>query len=146
MWILPEPMLAQPVPDPTLPPGWAAEVKWDGFRAMLSLDAGQLMLRSRNGTALAPSFPEVRSGAEQLPDATSLDGEIVVWEDGRLAFERLQERLQRRGARAAALAARWPAHVVFLVKCSVLNPVGRTAWLCSGPSTAAGAVRGSARL
>ncbi|MGW5043042.1 ATP-dependent DNA ligase [Streptomyces parvulus] len=112
MWILPEPMLAQPVPDPTLPLGWAAEVKWDGFRAMLSLDAGQLVLRSRNGTPLTPSFPEVRSGAVQLPDATSLDGEIVVWEDGRLAFERLQERLQRRGARAAALAAQWPAHFV----------------------------------
>ncbi|MGW4954807.1 ATP-dependent DNA ligase [Streptomyces parvulus] len=112
MWILPEPMLAQPVPDPTLPPGWAAEVKWDGFRAMLSLDGGQLVLRSRNGTPLAPSFPELRSGAEQLSDATSLDGEIVVWEGGRLAFERLQERLQRRGARAAALAAQWPAHFV----------------------------------
>lgn len=112
MWTLPEPMLAAPVSDPALPDGWAAEGKWDGWRALLSLDAGRLVLRSRNGTDLAPSFPEVRAGAVQLPDATALDGELVVWEGGRLAFERLQGRLQRRSAGAARLAAEWPAHFV----------------------------------
>lgn len=35
-WTLPEPMLAAPVSDPDLPPGWAAEPQWDGWRAMLS--------------------------------------------------------------------------------------------------------------
>ncbi|MEU2899613.1 hypothetical protein ABZ690_08200 [Streptomyces sp. NPDC006967] len=112
MWTLPDPMLAAPVPDPALLPGWAAEVKWDGWRALLSLDAGRLVLRSRRGTDLAPSFPELRSGTGQLPDATALDGEVVVWESGRLAFERLQGRLQRRGAGVAALAEQWPAHFV----------------------------------
>lgn len=34
----------------------------DGWRALLSLDAGRLVLRSRRGRNLAPSFPEVRSG------------------------------------------------------------------------------------
>ncbi|MFF7976239.1 transposase [Streptomyces sp. NPDC007905] len=29
-WTLPEPMLAAPVSDPDLPPGWAAEPKWEG--------------------------------------------------------------------------------------------------------------------
>ncbi|WP_189152390.1 hypothetical protein [Streptomyces lacrimifluminis] len=34
------------------------------------------------------------AGAVQLPDATALDGELVVWDTaGRLAFERLQTRL-----------------------------------------------------
>ncbi|MCT9141795.1 ATP-dependent DNA ligase [Streptomyces violarus] len=112
MWTLPEPMLAAPVPHPDLPPGWAAEVKWDGWRALLSWDEGHLVLRSRQGTDLASSFPEVRSGAAQLPDATALDGELVVWEGGRLAFERLQGRLQRRGAGAARIAEAWPAHFV----------------------------------
>ncbi|MDX3526928.1 hypothetical protein P1P75_10850 [Streptomyces sp. ID05-39B] len=41
-----------------------------------------------------------------------IDGELVVWEDGRLAFERLHGRLQRRGAGAARLAVQWPAHFV----------------------------------
>jgi ATP-dependent DNA ligase len=112
MWTLPEPMLAAPVPDPALLPGWAAEVKWDGWRALLSLDAGRLVLRSRRGADLVDCFPEVRSGTVQLPDATALDGELVVWDGDRIAFEWLQGRLQQRGAGAARLAARWPAHFV----------------------------------
>ncbi|WP_435845729.1 ATP-dependent DNA ligase [Streptomyces griseofuscus] len=110
--MLPEPMLAAPTPEPVLPPGWAAEVKWDGFRALLSLDAGRLVLRSRQGADLAPAFPEIRAAAAHLPDATALDGELVVWEAGRLAFERLQERARRRGAGAARLAQAQPAHFV----------------------------------
>ncbi|MGW7387010.1 ATP-dependent DNA ligase [Streptomyces sp. NPDC054794] len=112
-WTLPEPMLAASVSDPVLPPGWAAEPKWDGWRALLSWDAHRLVLRSRRGTALEPAFPELRSGAAQLPDATALDGELVVWDAAsRLAFERLQGRLQRRGAGALRLAEPWPAHFV----------------------------------
>ncbi|MGW3152311.1 ATP-dependent DNA ligase [Streptomyces sp. NPDC001177] len=89
-------MLATPVPDPALRPGWASEPKWDGFRALLSVDTGRVVLRSRRGTEMAASFPEIVAGAAQLPDANALDGELVVWEAGRLAFERLQNRLQRR--------------------------------------------------
>ncbi|WP_329297297.1 hypothetical protein OG410_01030 [Streptomyces sp. NBC_00659] len=43
-------------------------------------------------------------GTAQLPDATLLDGELIVWEAGRLAFERLQ-----RGAGAARAADEWSA-------------------------------------
>ncbi|MFH9067540.1 ATP-dependent DNA ligase [Streptomyces coeruleorubidus] len=100
------------MPDPDLRPGWAAEPKWDWFRALVSVAAGQVVLRSRRGTEMAPAFPEVVAGAAQLPDATALDGELVVWEAGRLAFERLQDRLARRGAGAARAAAEWPAHFV----------------------------------
>ncbi|MCX4579878.1 hypothetical protein OHB41_43275 [Streptomyces sp. NBC_01571] len=48
----------------------------------------------------------------RLPDATALDGELVMREQDRLAFERLQGRLQRRGAAAAQAAEGWPAHFV----------------------------------
>ncbi|WP_329538250.1 hypothetical protein OG568_50915 (plasmid) [Streptomyces sp. NBC_01450] len=106
-------MLAAPVSDPALLPGWAGEPKWDGFRAGVSVDAGQVVLRSRRGTDMAPAFPEVVTGAAQLPDATALDGELVVWDAaGRLAFERLRNRLARRGAGAARAAKEWPAHSV----------------------------------
>ncbi|MEU5344390.1 hypothetical protein AB0H18_26750 [Streptomyces sp. NPDC020766] len=44
--------------------------------------------------------------------ATHINGELIVWEAGWLAFERLQGRLQRRGATAARLAREWPAHFV----------------------------------
>jgi ATP-dependent DNA ligase len=106
-------MLSAPVPGPELRPGWAAEPKWDGFRALVSVDAGRVVLRSRRGTEMLPAFPEIGAGAAQLPDATALDGELVVWDTaGRLAFEQLQNRLQRRGARAVRAAAEWPAHFV----------------------------------
>ncbi|WP_254401031.1 ATP-dependent DNA ligase [Streptomyces sp. AC555_RSS877] len=105
-------MLAASVPDPVLLPGWAGEPKWDGWRALVSVEAGRTVLRSRQGTDLLASFPEIETGSGQLPDATALDGELIVWESGRLAFQRLQGRLQRRGAGAARLAAEWPAHFV----------------------------------
>jgi ATP-dependent DNA ligase len=106
-------MLTTPVSVPDLRPGCAAEPKWDGFRALVSVEGGQVVLRSRRGTEMGPAFPEVVAGAVQLPDATSLDGELVVWDAaGRLAFERLQNRLARRGAAAAQAAEEWPAHFV----------------------------------
>ncbi|MEV6406023.1 hypothetical protein AB0M58_24115 [Streptomyces bobili] len=123
-WTLPEPMLATSVPDAALQPGWAGEPKWDGFRALLSVDAGRVVLRSRRGTEMLPAFPEIGAGAVRLPDATAMDGELVVWDaSGRLAFERLQNRLRWRGAAAARAAGEWPAHFVFPVKFSVLSSV-----------------------
>jgi hypothetical protein len=42
-----------------------------------------------------------------------MDGELVVWDAaGRLAFERLQNRLARRGAGAVRADEEWPAHFV----------------------------------
>ncbi|MFI0091812.1 ATP-dependent DNA ligase [Streptomyces bobili] len=67
-------MLSTPVPGPDLRPGWAGEPKWDGFRALVSVDAGQVVLCSRRGTEMLPAFPEIEAGAAQLPDATALDG------------------------------------------------------------------------
>ncbi|KOV97525.1 ATP-dependent DNA ligase [Streptomyces sp. NRRL WC-3723] len=72
-------MLTVAVDQPDVPAGWAAEPKWDGFRALLSVETGGVVPRSRRGTEMAASFPEIVAGAAQLPDATALDGELVVW-------------------------------------------------------------------
>ncbi|MFF7953722.1 ATP-dependent DNA ligase [Streptomyces griseorubiginosus] len=119
-------MLTTPTPTPDLKPGFAAEPKWDGFRALLSLDEGRVVLHSRRGTEMGPAFPEIVAGAAQLADATTLDGELVVWENDRLAFERLQDRLRRRGAGAARAADTSPAHfVVFdLLRLTGTNTMG----------------------
>ncbi|MGW5505945.1 ATP-dependent DNA ligase [Streptomyces rochei] len=113
-WTLPDPMLTTPVPRPDLPPGAAAEPKWDGYRAQLARWADGVLLRSRQGIDMTAAFPEIADAAlAQLPGDTGLDGELVVWEGERLAFERLQQRLaRRRGAGAAAAARTWPAHLV----------------------------------
>ncbi|MFE1076083.1 ATP-dependent DNA ligase [Streptomyces sp. NPDC058783] len=114
-WTLPEPMLTTPVASPNLPPGASAEPKWDGYRAQLARYAdGRVLLRSRQGTDMTAAFPEIADAAlAQLPADTGLDGELVVWEGERLAFERLQQRLaRRRGAGALKAARTWPAHLV----------------------------------
>jgi ATP-dependent DNA ligase len=59
----------------------------------------------RSATARAPEN-------RRLPAGLALDGEIVVWQADRLAFERLQERLNRLPATVARLAAEAPAHFV----------------------------------
>lgn len=111
-----EPMLATPVEDWALPPGGgvAAEVKWDGWRALAGrLDDGAVVIRSRRGTDLVPAFPDVAAALEeQLAPGSLLDGELLVWTGGRLAFERLGVRLHRRPAAVARLAVDEPASVM----------------------------------
>ncbi|MFD7438360.1 hypothetical protein [Streptomyces sp. NPDC059861] len=86
----------------------------DGYRAQLAVCAdGRVLLRSRQRTDMTAWFPEIRTAAlAQLPADTGLDGELVVWESGRLAFERLQQCLTRRGAGAAKAGQEWSAHYV----------------------------------
>ncbi|MDQ0605506.1 ATP-dependent DNA ligase [Streptomyces canus] len=112
-WSLPEPMRAVPVNDPALPAGWAAQPKWDGYRALAGRWAdGRVAVRSRNGSDLARAFPEIEEAVRRLPDDTAVDCELIVWEAGRLAFERLQQRMHHRGAAAARAALEFPAHLV----------------------------------
>ncbi|MEV6938680.1 hypothetical protein AB0N19_30755 [Streptomyces sp. NPDC051132] len=113
-WSSPEPKLTVAANSPALPAGWAAKPKWDGFRAQLAVHSdGQVLLLSRQGTDMTSAFPEIREAAlVHLPADTGLDGELVVWESDRLAFERLQQRLARRGASATEAARQWPAHYV----------------------------------
>ncbi|WP_199896917.1 ATP-dependent DNA ligase [Streptomyces niger] len=107
-----ESMLAQPVDTFALPAGWAAEPKWDGFRVLLAYDQEQTLLRSRHGTDLTGAFPELVAVAAVLPYDVVLDGEVVIWAEGRLAFEYLTRRLNRRAATVARLAEQYPAHFV----------------------------------
>ncbi|MFF9786289.1 ATP-dependent DNA ligase [Streptomyces nigrescens] len=112
-WTLPEPMLATSVDSPDLPSGWAGEPKWDGYRAVVGHWKGRhVQIRSRSGGDLTASFPEIAAAAVQLPDDTALDGEVVIWENGRLAFDRLRQRHHRTGASAVRAAAQWGAHFV----------------------------------
>ncbi|WP_405467189.1 ATP-dependent DNA ligase [Streptomyces canus] len=112
-WTLPEPMLAASVPESVLLPGWAGEPKWDGYRALVGRwYGGRVLIRSRAGGDLTGAFPEIVAAAADLPDDTALDGELVVWANDQLAFERLQQRRHRRAGAAAQAAAQWPAHFV----------------------------------
>jgi bifunctional non-homologous end joining protein LigD len=95
-----QPMLATAVDKPFDDPDWLYELKWDGYRALLTIDRdGNVSLISRNGKDFTPKFPEFASLAEAFSERPLIvDGEIVVLdEDGRPSFQDLQERLDRFG-------------------------------------------------
>ena len=106
-----QPMLATTGELPT-GDGWAYEFKWDGVRALGTVDGGRLHLSSRNSLDITPAYPELRDAAESL-GATQvvLDGEIVALdpETGRPDFGRLQSRMHvRNTSQARRLAADCP--------------------------------------
>ena len=56
--------------------GWSFEVKWDGFRALVSTENG-LKVRSRRGWNMTAAVPELA----ELPAGLVLDGELVAFND-----------------------------------------------------------------
>jgi bifunctional non-homologous end joining protein LigD len=72
---------------------WLFEPKWDGYRAIVTVDGGEARLTSRNGKDLTERFREVARNvakAVRTPSAV-LDGEVCALdEDGSTRFEALQ--------------------------------------------------------
>ena len=65
------------------------EVKWDGFRALVSTESG-LRVRSRRGWDMTARVPELG----RLPTGLVLDGELVALDnDGGPSFSRLSNRI-----------------------------------------------------
>jgi DNA ligase-1 len=105
-------------PDATPLPGqasdWLAEWKWDGIRGQLIRRAGQSFLWSRGEELINTAFPELIALAEQLPEGSVLDGEVIVWLPGApqpAPFAQLQRRLGRK-APGRTLLAECPAAFV----------------------------------
>src|SRR4029079_14699908 len=74
-----------------LPTGgsWSFEVKWDGFRALVSTENG-LRVRSRRGWNMTELLPEL----EELPHGLVLDGQLVAFNDhGNPPFPLLSRRV-----------------------------------------------------
>ena len=89
------PMLARDAPGPFDSPDWLFEIKWDGIRALCTIDgSGAVSLRSRHGQDLSAVFPEIQEIAALAPGSSVLDGELVVMHEGRPDFEALMQRAQ----------------------------------------------------
>ena len=87
------PQLATPTDELPTGPGWVYEPKWDGYRAIVTLEAGEARLTSRNGTDLTGRFGEVARAvphAVRSPSAV-LDAEVCALDEaGATRFEALQ--------------------------------------------------------
>jgi len=83
----------------TVPAGnqWLHEVKYDGYRALLSLGAGGPKIYTRTGLDWTDRFPGIAEAAAGLPGPALIDGEIVAFKDGKPDFSSLQEALSAGG-------------------------------------------------
>ncbi len=115
------------------------ELKWDGIRAMIVLDEGEITIRSRNHRDITEKFPELLVAEEAFRNTSGVfDGEIVCLDqDGRPDFRQIINRIQRSGEASIRRASeKHPAHC-YLFDCLYLDgraligdPVERRrAWL-----------------
>ena len=108
------PMLAKRVAEIPDAGDWIFEPKWDGFRAIVFRDGGEILIQSRDLKSLNRYFPELIDPLlAQLPEKCALDGELVVARNGALDFDALQMRLHPAASRVKLLAKETPASLVF---------------------------------
>jgi ATP-dependent DNA ligase len=91
-----------------LPTGkaWTYEPKYDGFRALVFVDGGDVFVQSRNGKPLARYFPELGFPKGRFV----MDGELVILgDDGVEEFDALQNRIHPAESRINMLAEETPA-------------------------------------
>lgn len=92
--------------DPPTGPGWAAELKWDGVRGVVTVAAGEVHVASRTGRTVTSAYPEVVAALAGLGRDVVLDGELVSTDaEGRPSFGRLQQRMHVRAPSAELVAA-----------------------------------------
>ena len=133
------PMLAQSAYRPLDSEDYLYEVKWDGIRAMIALDEGEVRIRSRNQHDITLKFPELLI-PDQAFRATSalLDAEIVCLDaEGKPVFKDVIHRLRQSSKGATERArAKYPA-VCYVFDCLYLDGrpivneplVRRRAWM-----------------
>jgi bifunctional non-homologous end joining protein LigD len=71
------PQLCASVERPPNSDGWCHEIKFDGYRVQLRVEAGDAALKTRKGLDWTEKFASIAKAAKSLPDAL-IDGEIVA--------------------------------------------------------------------
>ncbi|MEU5902498.1 ATP-dependent DNA ligase [Streptomyces venezuelae] len=105
--------LAAPVAKLPRGPHWWYEPKYDGHRLIMWRDEDTTRCHSRSGRTTTSAWMDLAVvGQAGLPPGTVLDGEAVVWVDGRLDFSAAQARGHSASRRASGLAAQYPANYI----------------------------------
>src|SRR5215210_703603 len=86
--------------------GWIYELKYDGFRCLVSKRRGIVRLESRTGRDMSTCFPELVDEIAPIPHDFAADGELVVLDDrGCPKWDRLTKRHAQRSPAAIKRAA-----------------------------------------
>ncbi len=85
-----EPQLCHSVERPPAGEGWIHEIKFDGYRVQVRIEAGRAVIRTRKGLDWTERFGAIARACAELPDGI-VDGEIVALShDGAPDFAALQ--------------------------------------------------------
>jgi bifunctional non-homologous end joining protein LigD len=135
-----------------LSPGttWRLEGKWDGVRAVATVDGGDLLLRSRTDREMTATYPELAELPGLLAHCpVTLDGEIVAFDsDDRTDFGLLQQRQGLRGPAVERIRLGVPVtYLIFDVltrhriqRCDARRPGRQTRSVAHRPITGVGTV------
>jgi bifunctional non-homologous end joining protein LigD len=87
-----KPMLAKSIESPFDDPTYIFEMKYDGYRAIAEVDAGDVTLYSRNGLSFNEKFSPIVTSLKRFPCSAVFDGEVVVIDtQGKPQFQLLQD-------------------------------------------------------
>ena len=86
------PMLLQEIDEPFNSDKHLYEIKFDGLRALIYINKDEIIIKSRRNIILNDIYPELLKIKNMTKDTCILDGEIVLMEDNKPSFSRLQER------------------------------------------------------
>jgi len=86
------PMLCKPVKVLPHDDNYIYEFKADGGRVLAYIKQGRVKILTRQGNIVGSKFPEITAKLSKLPDCV-LDGEIVVFNDGKTDFKLYQKRV-----------------------------------------------------
>jgi bifunctional non-homologous end joining protein LigD len=97
-----EPMLSEIKEKPPLGDDFIYEIKWDGIRALISYEDGQVKIHTRNQNDVTKQFPELHIGEKAFRATNGLfDAEIVCLDDtGKPVFKKVINRLMSSGEAA----------------------------------------------
>ena len=100
-----EPQLATLVDEVPAGSSWIHEIKYDGYRLLLSVGEGVATAWTRSGLDWSDKFKTLVKAAARLPAGCLIDGEAVALdEEGRPSFQLLQSTLKGGGAPLAFYA------------------------------------------
>ena len=87
-----KPMLIGSEGEPFDDPNYIFELKLDGERAIAYLDKTDTELRNKRNKKMLPVFPELKDIHKQVKKQCILDGEYIVFKEGKPDFSEVQRR------------------------------------------------------
>lgn len=69
------------------------EIKYDGIRSLVFVSENEVIIKNRYGIDITEMFPELKTLNKIVKNKTIFDGEIIMFENGKVSFSKLQKRI-----------------------------------------------------